>query len=100
MKRTLAVISLVFAIALAAYSKPTDPKRPEKLGKKQLAALISNAKTPTDHARLACYFTAQAQNYLAEAKFHGQMAADFQHSSAASSEKFATGTIKHCQYLE
>ena len=28
------------------------------------------------------------------------MAADFQQNSVASSAKFSTGTIKHCQYLQ
>jgi hypothetical protein len=100
MKRTLAVLSLVFVIALAANSQSTDPQQPEKLGKKQLATLVANAKTPADHARLAGYYAARAQNDLAEARFHGQMAADFHQNSAASSAKFATGTIKHCQYLQ
>jgi|SRR6266567_2971258 len=100
MKRTIAILSLVFAIALVAQSQNTDSQQPEKLGKKQLATLVANAKTPADHARLANYYAAQAQNDLAEAQVHGQMAADFQQSSAASSAKFATGTIKHCQYIQ
>jgi len=100
MKRTLAVLSLVFALAFTAYSQTTTSNQNEKLGKKQLAALVANAKTSADHERLASYYSAQAQNDLAESELHGQMAATFHDSAVASSDKFATGTIKHCQYLQ
>src|SRR5258708_3259497 len=100
MKRTLAVLSLVFVIALAANTQSTDPHQPEKLGKKHLATFVATANPPADPRRLASYYVAKGQNRLAEAQFHGQMAADFHQSSAASSAKFATGTIKHCQYLQ
>ena len=100
MKRTLAILSLVFALAFTAYSQTTTSQQTEKLGKKQLAALVASAKTPSDHERLATYYAAQATNDLTESELHGRMAADFQQSTAASSEKFATGTIKHCQYLQ
>lgn len=96
MKRILAILSLVFVIALAANSQSTAQPQPEKLGKKQLAALVANARTPADHARLASYYTAQAQNDLDEAQFHEQMAGNFHDSAVASSDKFATGTVKHC----
>jgi hypothetical protein len=100
MKRTLAVLSLVFALTFAASSQTTiNQPLPEKLGKKQLAALVANAKTPADHARLASYYTAQAQNDLDEAQVHEQMAANFHESTVANSAKFATGTINHCQYI-
>jgi hypothetical protein len=99
MKRTLAVLSLVFVLAFTAYSQNTTSQQTEKLGKKQLAALVANAKTPADHARLATYYTAQAQNDLDEAQFHEQMAGNFHDSAVASSDKFATGTIKHCLYI-
>ena len=100
MKRTLAVFSLVFAIALTATSQTPNPQQPEKLGKKQLAALVSNAKTPADHTRLASYYAAQAQTDLTQARTHGQMAATFQQSSPAISAKFDAGTVKHCQYVQ
>jgi 3-oxoacyl-(acyl-carrier-protein) synthase len=99
MKRTLAVLSLVFVLAIAANSQSTNPQQPAKLGKKQMAALVANAKTPADHARLASYYTAQAQNDMDEAQFHEQMAGNFHDSAVASSDKFATGTIKHCLYI-
>jgi hypothetical protein len=99
MKRTLAVLSLVFVLALAANSQSTDPQQPEKLGKKQLATLVAHAKTPAEHARLAGYYAAQAQNDMDEAQVHEQMAANFHDSAVASSDKFATGTIKHCLYI-
>lgn len=99
MKRTLAVLSLVFVIALAANSQSASQQQSEKLGKKQLATLVANARTPADHARLATYYAAQAQNDLDEAQFHEQMAGNFHDSAVASSDKFATGTVKHCLYI-
>ena len=99
MKRTLAVLSLVFALAFTTYSQTTTSQQTEKLGKKQLAALVAGAKTPADHARLASYYSAQAQNDLDEAQLHEQMAGNFHDSAVASSDKFSTGTVKHCLYI-
>src|ERR1017187_877489 len=46
----------------------------EHLSKHQLNTLIATAKTPADHQRIAQFYQAQAQDYLAQSKEHAREA--------------------------
>lgn len=100
MNRTFA--SVVFAAVLASTSFAATAQAqqtPEKLTKRQLQSLIATAKTPAEHTRIAQYYQAKAQDGLAQSKMHEEMAAQYKANPLASSSKFATGTVNHCEYL-
>ncbi len=101
MKRTLGILSLTFALALGAFGQiATAPRHPaEKLSKQQLLSLIATAKTPADHRRIAQYYEAKAQDYLAQSKEHEQMAEQYKKNPLISSSKWSTATIGHCEYF-
>jgi superoxide dismutase len=71
----------------------------DNLSKQQLLSLISSAKTPAEHIRIAQYYGAKAQDYLAQSKEHAQMAEQFKSNSLTSSAKFSAGTVNHCEFL-
>src|ERR1035437_3090031 len=82
MKRTISIFS-IFSLALVmtvtAFGQTTSAQqtKPEHLGKRQLNTLIATAKTPGEHQRIAQYYQAKAQDYLAQAKEHEQMVAAY-----------------------
>jgi len=91
-------LSIVLGLSLTAASAATLPKA-EKLNKQQLKSLIASAKTPAEHERIAQYYEAKAQNDLAQANEHAQMASQFKQNAVTSSPKWSTGTVNHCEYL-
>jgi hypothetical protein len=91
-------LSIVLGLSLTAASAATLPKA-EKLNKQQLQSLIASAKTPAEHERIAQYYEAKAQNDLAQANEHAQMASQFKQNAVTSSPKWSTGTVNHCEYL-
>jgi superoxide dismutase len=100
MKRTIVILSSIALFAAIAFAQTSPAQQnPEKLSKQQLATLISTAKTPAEHSRIAQYYGAQAQSDLAQAQEHEQMAAQFKSNPATSSSKNAAGTVNHCEYL-
>jgi hypothetical protein len=44
----------------------------------EIASLISTAKTPADHAKIADYFAQKAASYETDAKVHGAMSQSYQ----------------------
>ncbi len=101
MKRTIAILSLVLALTAAAFAQaaPTPQPKPERLSKQQLNTLIATAKTPAEHRRIAEYYRAKAQDYLAQAQEHEQMIAAYKANSALSNDKNRASTIGHCEYF-
>lgn len=101
MKRAFSILSLTLVLALAAFAQTpaAQPRPAEKLSKQQLLALIATAKTPAEHQRLAHYYAAKAQDYLAQSKEHEQMAEQYKKNPLISSSKWSTGTISHCEYF-
>jgi hypothetical protein len=99
MKRSLVILSIALALTLTAFSQAQSAPKSEKLSEQQLLSLITTAKTPADHTRIADYYQAQAKNYLAQSKEHEQMAAAYKKNPVTSSSKFATQTVNHCDYL-
>ncbi|HUA91119.1 MAG TPA: hypothetical protein VL991_01060 [Terracidiphilus sp.] len=101
MKRTIAIFSLVFALTFAAFAQaaPSQQLVPEHLSKQQLNTLIATAKTSAEHRRIAQYFQAKAQDYLAQAQEHEQMLAAYKANPSLSNDKHRASTIGHCEYF-
>ena len=101
MKRTFGIfaVALVLVISVVGLISAAQQQKPEKLTKRQLLSLIATAKTPAEHQRIAEYYHAKAQEYLAEAKEHGEMAEAYKKNPMTNSSKFATGTVNHCEYF-
>lgn len=101
MKRSLGILAIVLVIMLSAVWQVSTAQqhKPEKLSRQQLLSLIASAKTPAEHRRVAEYYHATAQDYLAQAKEHAEMAEAYKKNPMTSSSKFATGTVDHCEYF-
>jgi esterase/lipase len=103
MKRMIGILTMALAMTTAAFGQmqmsPTSQPKAEKINSKQLLVLISAAKTPAEHRRLAVYYEAKAQNLLAQSKEHAQMAEAYKQNPVTSSSKNARGTVDHCTYI-
>ena len=101
MKRTIAILSLVFVLTVAAFAQgaPAPQPKPEHLSKQQLNTLIATARTPSEHRRIAQYYRAKTQDYLAQAKEHEAMIAAYKANSSLSNDKNQASTISHCEYF-
>jgi len=104
MKRTISILSVLSlaavmtASAIAQTSSAPQPK-PEHLSKQQLNTLIATARTPAAHRRIAQYYKAKVQEYLAEAQEHEAMIAAYKANSSLSNDKNEASTISHCEYF-
>ena len=90
-------IPLFFALLSASYSSAQQTK-PGHLSKRQLNSLIATAKTLAEHQRIAQYYQAKAQDYLAQAKEHEQMVAAYKANPSLTAKSQAS-TINHCEYF-
>ena len=101
MKRTFGIfaVAIVLVISVVGLISAAQQQKPEKLTKGQLLSLIATAKTPAEHQRIAEYYDAKAQEYLAQAKEHQEMAEAYKKNPMTSSSKFAAGTVNHCEYF-
>lgn len=101
MRRLTGVLALCIALTFTTYSHAQSASKPkaEKLSKQQLLSLVATAKTPAEHRRIAKYYETQANNYLAQAKEHQELAEAYKKNPIFSSSKYATGTIDHCDYF-
>ena len=103
MKRMIGFLTIALAMTTAAFGQmqmsPTPQPKAEKLNSKQILVLISVAKTPAEHRRLAVYYEAKAQNLLAQSKEHAQMAEAYKQNPVTSSSKYTRGTVDHCTYI-
>ncbi len=99
MKRTISILSLAFVMTVAgiAQTAAVPQIKPEHLSKGQLNSLITNAKTPADHHRLAAYYQAKAQEDLAQANEHQKMVTAFK-TNGVTNNKNQAGTIDHCAF--
>jgi hypothetical protein len=103
MKRTLSILSilsLAFVMTVAALGQTTSASqtKPEHFSKRQLNTLIATARTPAEHQRIAQYYQAKAQDYLAQAKEHEQMVAAYKANPSLTAKSQAS-TINHCEYF-
>ncbi len=100
MNRTIATLSFATVLAFTSFAAMAQAQpNSADLSKQQLVSLIASAKTPAEHIRIAQYYGAKAQDYLAQSNEHVQMAEQFKKNSVTSSSKFSTGTVNHCEYL-
>lgn len=98
MNRTFAILSaLTLAVVMSVAAVGQTAAKPEHLSKGQLNTLISTAKTPAEHHRIAAYYQAKAQDYLSQAKEHEQMVAAYK-ANPSMTAKDKAGTIDHCEY--
>jgi len=98
MNRTFAVLSLVLVMTFAAAAQTASQPKPEQLTKKQLNALIANAKTATEHNRIVAYYEGKAADFGAQAKEHESMVATYRANTTLSNDKNRASTVGHCQY--
>ena len=103
MKRTLSILSmfslaLVMTVAAFGQTASTQQTKPEHFSKRQLNSLIATAKTPAEHQRIAQYYQAKAQDYLAQAEEHEQMVAAYKANPSLTAKSQAS-TINHCEYF-
>ena len=61
--------------------------------------LISQAKTRADHERLAQYYRAMAQDYIAQAKEHEAMVSAYKTNQILVNDKNRAATLEHCEYF-
>ena len=94
---TLVTVLMMTAAGLAQTSSAPQTK-PEHFSKQQLNTLIATAKTPAEHQRIAQYYQAKAQDYLAQAKEHEQMLAAY-NANPSIGGKSRAAFINHCEYF-
>jgi len=72
-----------------------------RLTKKEVKALVANAKTPEDHMKLARHFKQEADRLEAEAKEHDELAQEYRRSPSAMAMKMPMSgrSAEHCEYF-
>jgi hypothetical protein len=87
--------SVVFFAGLASAIEPKGMLKP-----KEVKTLVANAKTSSDHLKLARHFTAMAEKHEAEATEHEALAAQYRANPTSSGSKrpMAPDTAEHCLY--
>jgi len=79
MKHITVILTFILALTFQAFA--ASSQSPERLSKKELATLVANAQTPTEHRRIAAYYSAEAARLSAESTDHAQMAAGFRRNA-------------------
>lgn len=97
----LSLLSLAFVMTAVSFAQTPSAQqpKPEHLSKHQLNTLIATARTPAAHRRIAQYYEAKAQDYLAQSKEHEQMLGAYNQNSSASNSKHGRYTTYHCEYF-
>jgi len=90
----VSVLSLAVVLMFGAFAQTAFAQG--KLDKSQVNTLISTAKTPADHQRIADYYKAEAKDYLAQADEHKAMIAAYK---ANPSSKHQAALLTHCENL-
>lgn len=67
------IAPVVLGLILVAYGSPSARASEANLSKKEVKALIANAKTPQDHERLEAYYRSQEQVAKAKQAEHEEM---------------------------
>ena len=96
----LSILSLAFVITVAGFGQTASAQqtKPEHFSKRQLNTLIASAKTPAEHQRIAQYYQAKAQDYLAQAKEHEQMLTAY-NANPSIGGKARPFLVDHCKYF-
>lgn len=101
MKRFVTALTLMTAALFFGSFSPMSAAEEVQLSKKQVKDLVSTAKTPEDHLKLAAYFNQEADRLEAEAKDHKELANAYRGRPATTGAKGTmTGrTAEHCEYF-
>lgn len=91
----LALGSIILCTVLSGPS-PAAGQQQKKMSNKELKSLIATAKTPEDHLRLAAYYRAQANDYLARQKQHEADAEMYESNPRQYPSKYPTAG-QHCR---
>ena len=86
-------------LALLAPQPSLAKTVPPRISSQQLERLAAEAQTPAEHARIAQYYEAKAQDYLAQAHVHEAMIENFKANATRVNNKNQASTIGHCQYF-
>ncbi len=72
-----------------------------RLSKKEVKALVANAKTPDGHMKLARHFKQEAERLETEAKDHDELAQEYRKSASAMAVKHPMSgrSAEHCEYF-
>jgi hypothetical protein len=92
--KTILVSMMMFGVLMIA-AEPKGILKPA-----EVATLVTSAKTPAEHLKLARHFTAMAEKHEAEAKEHEALAASYaSHPSGHEQKHPMSGeTAAHCKY--
>jgi len=96
-RRTFTVSALIGGVTVLSQVASAQSSG-QMLSKKQLADLVSTAKTAADHRKLAAHYLAAAAKHEAEAQEHRELAAKYKAHSTLSESKHpgAPDTAAHC----
>jgi hypothetical protein len=72
-----------------------------RLTKKEVKALVANAKAPDDHMKLARHFKQEAERLEADAKEHDELAQEYRKNPSPTAVKHPMSgrTAEHCEYF-
>ena len=100
MRASVSVLVLAFLALITADVGSAADQQKAMLSNKQLKALVTNAKTPADHLKLARHYTAMAERHEADANEHAALAAEYRKAPRASESKrpMSPDTAAHCEY--
>jgi hypothetical protein len=85
-------------VAVSANGRQASPRHTLAVDKSQLNTLITTAKTPAEHQRIAQSYRDQAQDYLAQSNEHAAMVAAYKTNPNINAKNQAA-TIGHCEYF-
>ena len=90
------VFLTLLAFAPASHAAAANPT----LSKKELKALLKNARTPAEHRRVAEYYRHEAERLTAESKSHEEMGRTYANRPLPFEAKHPYGTLglSHCRY--
>src|SRR5262245_47007547 len=100
-RRNLIWVAAFLAAMLLVAGLSSAADETAILGKQELKTWIANAKTATDHTRLAKHFSAKAAQLVADAKEHEELAAQYRANPTIHEIKHpgSTQTAGHCQFF-
>lgn len=103
-RKRVPIVAVLFLLALiVSLSSHSSAATAKTMTSKEAKALIATAKTPEDHAKLAQYFTAEADRLETDAKEHDEMVEAYRKNPMtqmrAEKTPGAVGTIEHCKFL-
>ena len=88
-------MTLALLTPSAAFAEPKS----DAISARQLERLAAEAQTPADHTRIAQYYEAKAQDYLAQVHVHEAMIENFKADATRVNNKNEASTIRHCEYF-